>query len=66
MSEVAPWFDITNAYQRYWIRTHRWKSSQYFLDFPPEMFPALANLGLPGDDALRAESGRPISAHPRP
>lgn len=35
---VAPWFDITNSFQRYWIRTHSWRSPQHSAEYPPELF----------------------------
>jgi hypothetical protein len=35
LSAVAPWFDVTNSDQRYWIRTHRWKTPAHFSEYPP-------------------------------
>jgi hypothetical protein len=56
---VAPWFDITNSYQRHWIRTHRWKNPECFSEHPPALFPALADLdALPGHDVVRPRTAR--------
>lgn len=43
LSVVAPWFDITTSSQKYWIRTRRWKTPDYFSAYPLELFPAPVN-----------------------
>jgi hypothetical protein len=54
---AAPWSDVTNSDQRYWIRTRRWKTPDYFLEYPPELFPALAHrIPLPSRNAARPKA----------
>jgi hypothetical protein len=54
---VAPWFDITNSYQRFWSRTHRWKNPEYFSEHLAELFPALADPdALVGGGVMRSRS----------
>lgn len=65
ISAVAPWFDITNSYQRHWIRTHRWKTPDYRSEYSPGWSLALANMGsLPGpDDTQRDPLSGPMDMH---
>lgn len=46
---VAPWFDITNSRQRYWIRTHRWKNPE----FPSECTSELFAVASPGGNVIK-------------
>lgn len=41
---VAPWFDITNSHQKYWVRTHRWKPSGQLSESLPDPFLAFVDL----------------------
>jgi len=51
---VAPWFDITNSYQRRRICTHRWKNPEYLSEYDPDLFRGLADLdALPSRDIMR-------------
>lgn len=42
LGTVAPWFDIMNSRQKYWIRSRRWKAPEYSAEYPREPFPSLA------------------------
>lgn len=59
---VAPWFDIANSHQRHWNRTHRWNDPEHSSEYPPGLFPALADL----DALLRRDTVRPRAAEGDP
>jgi hypothetical protein len=63
---VAPWFDVTNSYQRYWIHAHRWKGPEYLSECLLELIPSLAHLDvLHGPDVVqpRTAADQSVGAH---
>lgn len=63
---VAPWFDITNSYQRYWLRARRWRNPEYSSECRPALFLALAGLNALPDRGVmlqRAAGDRPEGNH---
>lgn len=57
---MAPWFDVTNSYQRRWIRAHRGRNPEYSPECPPELLPAPADAdSLAGRDVVWKAMGDP-------